>query len=328
VRPGDLLVVPADAGGCDTFGWNPESTALVEDLAEPAHRAQRGQWALRLPATRGSRLADAFSEGADDPTLLRQQLVTIGALPFDAPARLQVHWYRPGDPSAGAILMERTHGRAAATTEDDRGSFDAEPVTLEAHLRDVRGWTERFAERLPLTTNERHSLTLAAMWHDVGKADLRFQAMLRGETRMSRFDDRPAIAKGAVPWGPGARERAGLPSGWRHEVMSAIAASQALDHVPDDVRDLALWLVATHHGRGRPFFEAVPDTTGGMAPIRVDGHPLPTAAASDPDVLITDHVDRFERLVSRHGAHRLAWLEAILRLADHRASAVGGPEVS
>jgi CRISPR-associated endonuclease/helicase Cas3 len=213
-----------------------------------------------------------------------------------------------------------------AFTEDDRGSFEAEPVTLEAHLQHVQGWTDCFTTRLPLTEHERRALTLAAAWHDVGKADLRFQAMLRGEPRLSRFDERPAIAKGAVAWDPGARERAGLPPGWRHEVSSVAMAEDALQEEHDDVRDLTLWLIATHHGRGRPFFDAVPDVPAAAAPVRIGDRLVASAATSDPEALIADHLERFERLADWHGAHRLAWLEAILRLADHRASAVGAPE--
>ena len=34
VRPGDLLVVPSQYGGCTRFGWAPESTAEVEDIGD------------------------------------------------------------------------------------------------------------------------------------------------------------------------------------------------------------------------------------------------------------------------------------------------------
>jgi CRISPR-associated endonuclease/helicase Cas3 len=34
VRPGDLLVVPAAWGGCDRYGWNPDSAVPVTDLAD------------------------------------------------------------------------------------------------------------------------------------------------------------------------------------------------------------------------------------------------------------------------------------------------------
>ena len=34
VRPGDTIVVPAKYGGCDRFGWNPLSTADVDDVAD------------------------------------------------------------------------------------------------------------------------------------------------------------------------------------------------------------------------------------------------------------------------------------------------------
>jgi CRISPR-associated endonuclease/helicase Cas3 len=36
LRPGDQIVVPAQRGGLDEFGWAPASTATVRDVAEPA----------------------------------------------------------------------------------------------------------------------------------------------------------------------------------------------------------------------------------------------------------------------------------------------------
>ena len=34
VRPGDTIVVPAEYGGCDQFGWNPLRTGAVDDIAD------------------------------------------------------------------------------------------------------------------------------------------------------------------------------------------------------------------------------------------------------------------------------------------------------
>jgi CRISPR-associated endonuclease/helicase Cas3 len=86
--------------------------------------------------------------------------------------------------------------------------------------------------------------------------------------------------------------------------------------------DLVLWLIGTHHGHGRPFFDHEDDWD------RYDtvllGRPLP--AAPGPDKLDfdwngMDWAGLMARLQARYGAWGLAFLEACLRLADHRASA-------
>jgi CRISPR-associated endonuclease/helicase Cas3 len=52
IRPGDTIVVPTSYGGCDTFGWNPDSTREVVDRGTEAHYRQRLKGALRFtPAT-------------------------------------------------------------------------------------------------------------------------------------------------------------------------------------------------------------------------------------------------------------------------------------
>jgi hypothetical protein len=75
--------------------------------------------------------------------------------------------------------------------------------------------------------------------------------------------------------------------------------------------DLVLWLIGSHHGHGRPFFphrdptEQVPDVG-------------PQSLAFDWNGL--DWPSLFARLKARYGVWELARMEAILRLADHRAS--------
>lgn len=58
IRPGDTIVVPAAYGGADAFGWNPQSSGKIEDVAEaclaeviasyPANAFRRPKLCLRL----------------------------------------------------------------------------------------------------------------------------------------------------------------------------------------------------------------------------------------------------------------------------------------
>ena len=43
LRPGDVLVMPADYGGCDTFGWAPQNRQYVRDVADEAAWPYRGR---------------------------------------------------------------------------------------------------------------------------------------------------------------------------------------------------------------------------------------------------------------------------------------------
>ena len=82
--------------------------------------------------------------------------------------------------------------------------------------------------------------------------------------------------------------------------------------------DLVLWLIGTHHGYGRPFFPPVTDPTPNVA-VHVDELVVSTGDA--PLKLDQGWFERAERVVQCFGPWELARLEAILRLADHAASA-------
>ena len=84
--------------------------------------------------------------------------------------------------------------------------------------------------------------------------------------------------------------------------------------------DLVLHLVATHHGHSRPLPRIVPDDCPQHLAYRHDGHALSARSDFSESSLALEMADRFWRLSAKYGHHGIAWLEAILRLADHRQS--------
>jgi CRISPR-associated endonuclease/helicase Cas3 len=87
-------------------------------------------------------------------------------------------------------------------------------------------------------------------------------------------------------------------------------------------RDLVLWLIGTHHGYGRPFFPpAVDPNPDTYVQIPVDDGQLQAKASDAPLRLDQGWFERAERVRRHFGPWELARLEAILRLADHAASA-------
>ncbi|MDE2474462.1 MAG: CRISPR-associated endonuclease Cas3'', partial [Alphaproteobacteria bacterium] len=154
---------------------------------------------------------------------------------------------------------------------------------------------------------------LAGFLHDQGKKDQRFQAWLHyGDPLGADPDDfKTVLAKSGRFLPPAAREQSGLPVNWRHEALSVRLARlhDRLSEAHD--RDLVLWLVGSHHGYGRPLFphddpkENPPDVGPQSLAFEWGGMDWPNL---------------FERLKARYGVWELAHMEAILRLADHRAS--------
>lgn len=212
------------------------------------------------------------------------------------------------------------------TTEDDSASFTGGEVMLRQHLRGVGAFARDYARRSGLPEERIVDVALAGALHDVGKADLRFQAMLRGGSAYAAEVAAEPLAKSAVPSQDraareAARARAGYPRGARHELVSLalIGASNDLCEQASDF-DLVRHLVASHHGHCRPFAPFAEDP----APVQVmftDGV-LELRASSDHGLEAFDSgvSDRFWKLVRKYGWFGLAWLEATVRLADHRRS--------
>lgn len=359
IQAGDVLVLDATRGGLWRASFDPSSKQPVMDLGDLAQLRGRGIASLRLvrealevwqippvmldaiPAPQAEESPDERDERVDAWLALwpddKPDAFIGGEDEWNAArTALQSRWRRVAEVDGQLIVTARTKLLAEiddAVTEDDDSSFRRVEVTLTDHSNDVQRLVGEYARSLGFDIHVVEDLELAAWLHDVGKADPRFQRWLAGgdEIRQALRDE--LLAKSALPPGSArqrrvARERAGYPLRCRHELLSLVmvqghadALSKAHDH------ELVLHLVASHHGWCRPFPPAYVDEHDIEVRFRHGSHELATTTRHLLARLDSDVAPRFWSLVTRYGWWGLAWLEAVLRLADHRASQQRGGAV-
>lgn len=364
LKPGDTIVVPVSYGGIRSGCFDATSTDPIQDRAEQAELFARARPVLRLHPVVVDKLGLLLP--LDDPDEARAALALLTSN-GDWPAWKRL-WAEklakgrgslvvPGEPSWTVIEARRVPLAALRvvllpedtledgvelTTDSDDSFHGGRAVSLSEHSADVEIFAREYATRCGLGPWLAEHVALAAWLHDIGKADRRFQLMLRGGSEIEFFKDETPWAKSAMP--PGAREahrlarqKSGYPRGARHEVQSLAMVQGQLEAVKRGLEkagatiepdvDLVLHLVASHHGYCRPFAPAVVD----QSPVDVTLAEHTSKAFGEIDFASTPScnglhrldsplADRFWGLVGKYGWQELCWLEAILRLADHRAS--------
>ena len=198
----------------------------------------------------------------------------------------------------------RERGRVRLRIEDERPAVELVlymrvremPAEYATFRQTLAEHTQRIVEevcfiskRLGLNDEISGALVCAAWLHDTGK-EAQIWQRYAGNTNAC-----VPLAKSKSyrnPWSLG---------GYRHEFGSLV---RAIDRGVDN--ELALHLIATHHGWGRPYF-------------RENAYDRESLLSKSREIE-ADARRRFGRLQRRYGRWTLAWLESILRCADALAS--------
>ena len=198
------------------------------------------------------------------------------------------------------------------------------PVTLRNHLQGVEKFARHHASGCGLSNDLVDAIASAGLLHDLGKVDPRFQSLLRGGApwlskeflaKSTRMLKTSAVRKRAY-------RDSKYPKEGRHELLSVRLAESAPNLLPnkDILRDLTLHLIASHHGYCRPFAPVVFDEENKQVNFELNGHSTSWSGPSNLECLDSGITDRYWKLVRHYGWWGLAWLEALLRIADWRQS--------
>lgn len=310
------------------------------------HRACLDRWASTCPPLDDLlRLTEAGEWSADE---LRNALAAVGDWqPEDPDGEPLPDWLRDlfeavsdfrirdlaEHPGGGLIL----NARPSATipnepdlfADDEDAPSDApERINLQAHSVQVADIAAKLTRACLGSQAEECLIVRAALWHDAGKLDPRFQELLRGGAPAA--DDTPLAKSPDMPRSPvqakAVAQAAELPQTFRHEMFSAQLAERlaAADCSLDD-RDLFLHLIASHHGLARPFAPVCMDANppavrGKLAGVTIALNTEERRQLIPPHRLDAGVIDRFWQLTRRFGWWGLAYREAVLRLADWYAS--------
>lgn len=360
LRPGDTIVLPSDTGGVDRFGWNPESEAEVDDLADISLTRQRGRPTLRL----NHRLVESWvnwdaneetdelsdlkaalkslrCEDDDDnrDTLPRQELdkllftiqdsAWLAEEIIEAASSMKSFRSTPYPDGSGVILVgpKDQNQTPVFLWEEEDASLAEEARPLEDHAKDLDTALSGWLPQLDLTEDLKNVLRFFPRLHDIGKADPRFQDFLCGGYMESV--SRPLQAKSEDQqltkeeflqrW-----QKCQLPPGWRHEFCSLDVLkdnSGLMAELTDEARDLLQHLIGTHHGYGRILAPVVEDNKAQSFDFTLNGAKYALKQRHPWYRLDSGWVDQVAKLQHKYGWYGLAYLEAVVRLADHVASA-------
>lgn len=270
IKPNDLIFMPCSYGGLDKWGWNQEE--------------------------KGVYCGDVFNSCTGKKFY-----------PPDVPPskNLKSGWAEELTENGGILRREISRYYGSRNKTKDANGFPF-GTTLQDHTNLVVYYCNKFLKELGLSHLEK-DFNEAALFHDLGKSDIRFQRF------MCKWPFDILLGK------PPKQNEMGTfvdPLGWRHEFASLaiLAASKKI------ISPLTYHLIGSHHGYFRPYVREVLDNKKTQ----------PEKIILNGEVFIYDKPfdefinKSFDELNKKYGIWGLAFLESIFRLADHAASAHQG----
>ena len=350
--PGNRVVLSAQRGLMDEFGWNPDANQPVVDASLAGHGLPLDSPTLehlcgvRLKQQIATALGAAAADEDEDIDPDAQQEAAREVLEAVRAAETPAGWE---DAEWAAFVNTLTAQVVQARGEVPRLRVEnphleprnidldetslilgPEAVELAAHGAAVGSRARAIASSIGLPPHLCEVVEIAGRAHDIGKADRRFQRWLDPEGKRDAL-----VAKSATPrhrWEQ-TRAASGWPRGGRHEALSAWLVEAWLEQMPtwgeqlsqlaaeeqQAATELLLHLVISHHGKGRPLVRPVEDDTLTEVCGVVEGVAVRTSA--NLSRVDWNQPARFKRLNDHFGPWGLALLEAILIRADHAVSA-------
>ena len=336
ISPGDRIVLPCDRGLLDQYGWAPNSQETVVDISILSNGIPLDVEAIRRLCPNISvsfediAAAVRTDEDIDEPTRkealdrVRQAIADFPPLGVNDHEWTELVTDLHAEPSfaKGEVprLRRRRQTNLIRYDEFDEMSLTDTAVELSQHGLGVGIRARSIAEKIGVSPKLIGLVELAGRFHDVGKADLRFQRWLDPD---GERDSTVAKSKRSRSRWEDDRAAAGWPRGGRHEDLSARLVlswleSRANGFAPG-LADLLVHLVISHHGRGRPLVRPVVDSTASTVSCDLEG--VKVTVPADLSIIDWGQPTRFRRLNDRFGPWGLALLESIVRQADHSVSA-------